>query len=101
MGTDKVPSNAKDFPDYIYASDWLPQVECLAHPAVKAGVSHCGFGGTLEFISNGLPVLCFDHFADQPGNAGLMVHAGAALLLKSSKLKTERVKDEVFAMSVK
>lgn len=34
----------------FWTSSWLPQVELLAHPAVKAGLSHCGFGGTLEFI---------------------------------------------------
>ena len=30
---------------------WIPQVEVLAHPAIKTGITHCGFGGTLEFIS--------------------------------------------------
>jgi UDP:flavonoid glycosyltransferase YjiC (YdhE family) len=43
---------------------WLPQVEALAHPGVKAGVTHCGLGGSLEFIYSGVPALCFPHFGD-------------------------------------
>lgn len=56
----------------FFISSWLPQVELLAHPSVKAGLTHCGFGGTLEFISAGIPMLCFPHFGDQPENATLI-----------------------------
>ena len=52
----------------IYTARWLPQVELLSHPAVKAGMHHCGFGCTLEFINAGLPCVIFPHFGDQGQN---------------------------------
>ena len=33
------------------------------------GLTHCGFGGTLEFITSGVPVVAFPHFGDQHDNA--------------------------------
>lgn len=53
----------------------------LAHPACKAGLTHCGFGGTLEFIAMRVPVVTFPHFSDQPLNADQIVDAGAGIHL--------------------
>ena len=53
-----------DDPDF-YVSPWIPQVELLSHPSVKCGLSHCGHGGSLEFINFGIPIACFPHFGDQ------------------------------------
>jgi hypothetical protein len=36
----------------------------LAHPAIKAGLTHCGFGGVNEFINAAVPVIAWPHFAD-------------------------------------
>jgi UDP:flavonoid glycosyltransferase YjiC (YdhE family) len=79
------PITKEELPDYIWGSAWLPQVECLNHPAVQGGVTHCGFGGTLEFISAGVPVLTFSHFGDQPANGLLMTNKEAGLMLKEKK----------------
>lgn len=65
----------------IYSSRWLPQVEILAHPAVKAGMHQCGFGGTLEFLNAGLPCVIFPHFGDQPYNAMNIIGAGVGISL--------------------
>lgn len=75
----------------FWVRPWIPQVEILAHPALKTGITHCGFGGTLEFINAGVPVVAFPHFADQFGNADLMIKAGAAVELGRNKftMKTE------------
>jgi len=67
----------------IWAMPWVPQVELLSHPAVKAGVSHCGWGGTMEFIAAGVPVIGWPHFFDQFKNASLICdenNAGKILL---------------------
>ena len=56
----KLPEENENF----WASPWLPQIECLAHPGMKAGVSHMGMGGTLEFISCGVPIVTWPHAED-------------------------------------
>lgn len=53
----------EDDPDF-WVQPWVPQVELLAHPAIKAGLSHCGWGGTMEFIAAGVPVVGWPHFFD-------------------------------------
>ena len=56
----KLPEEDPNF----WVSPWVPQVELLAHPALKAGLTHCGFGGTLEFIGAAVPIVAFPHFGD-------------------------------------
>ena len=48
----------------FWLSSWCPQIEILYHPAVKGGLSHCGWGGILEFVGAGVPLVTFPHFAD-------------------------------------
>lgn len=67
--------------DNFWVRPWIPQIEVLAHPAVKAGINHCGFGGVLEFCSAGLPIVAFPHFADQPANALELVDRKVAVML--------------------
>ena len=57
-------NNPAEGDDDFWVSGWLPQVEALSHPAVKGGLTHCGFGGTNEFINATIPVLCWPHFGD-------------------------------------
>lgn len=78
-GDHTLPCGEKN--DQYWSSKWLPQVEILSHPSTVAGLSHCGFGGVLEFMQAGLPMACFPHFADQGTNAQNMVDAGAGIFL--------------------
>ena len=48
----------------FWISSWCPQIEILAHPACKVGLTHGGFGGCLEFIDFGIPMVLFPHFGD-------------------------------------
>lgn len=50
--------------DDLWINEWLPQIEALSHPAVKAMITHCGFGGTLELINAGIPGILWPHFGD-------------------------------------
>eukprot|EP00356_Strombidium_inclinatum_P016530 CAMPEP_0170496374 /NCGR_PEP_ID=MMETSP0208-20121228/21250_1 /TAXON_ID=197538 /ORGANISM="Strombidium inclinatum, Strain S3" /LENGTH=297 /DNA_ID=CAMNT_0010772895 /DNA_START=258 /DNA_END=1151 /DNA_ORIENTATION=+ len=70
----------KDDPD-VWARDWLPQQEILAHPAIKAGLSHCGYGSINEFISSGIPIVSFPHSNDQGPNAELIAKQKIAVNL--------------------
>ena len=67
---------------------WVPQVELLAHPALKAGLTHCGFGGTLEFISAGKPIVAFPHFDDQPADAKELERRQVAVMLAYREAST-------------
>ena len=50
-------------------------------------MSHCGFGGTLEFINFGIPLACFPHFGDQITNSDLLCNTKAAVYLPNKKIK--------------
>ena len=53
----------------FWTSNWVPQTEVLAHPAIKAGLTHCGFGGSCDFIFNAKPIVTYPHFGDQWPNS--------------------------------
>ena len=53
----------------------------MSHPNLKAGITHCGLGGTLEFINSEIPCMVFPHCGDQPMNATNLIERGAAIPL--------------------
>ncbi|XP_062186574.1 DIMBOA UDP-glucosyltransferase BX8-like [Phragmites australis] len=48
---------------------WAPQREVLAHTAIGAFWTHCGWNSTMETICEGVPMLAQPCFADQTVNA--------------------------------
>ena len=63
----------------FYFSSWLPQPMLLAGDDLVDGVlTHCGWGGTMECIAGGKPVVVLPFAADQMANAKLLLNAGCA-----------------------
>ncbi|CAH1445104.1 unnamed protein product [Lactuca virosa] len=52
---------------------WAPQVEVLAHEAIKGFVSHCGWNSILESLWYGVPIATWPLNAEQQMNAFYMV----------------------------
>lgn len=61
-------STAKRGLDHLIVR-WAPQLEVLAHPAVRCFVTHCGWNSTLEALCMGMPTVGIPQWADQPTNA--------------------------------
>ena len=58
----------------------------MSHENLKAGIHHCGLGGTLEFVNSGVPALTIPHFGDQGMNARNLIERGVALPLFDTKV---------------
>ncbi|XP_048141918.1 anthocyanidin 3-O-glucosyltransferase 2-like [Rhodamnia argentea] len=62
---------------------WAPQVEVLAHRAIRGFVSHCGWNSTLESIWFGVPMVAWPQYAEQQFNSfELVVELGLAAEIK-------------------
>ena len=69
-------------PDNVRIACWLPsQIAVLAHPQVKAFVSHCGINSVHESLSLGVPIVGLPFLADQRDMAMRVQDAGAGLVL--------------------
>ncbi|XP_039138156.1 zeatin O-xylosyltransferase-like [Dioscorea cayenensis subsp. rotundata] len=53
----------------IVVRDWVPQLEILAHKAIGAFMSHCGWNSCMESLSFGVPILAWPMHSGQPRNA--------------------------------
>ncbi|XP_049840948.1 UDP-glycosyltransferase UGT5-like [Schistocerca gregaria] len=78
-------------PTNVKIIKWAPQNDILAHPNVKAFVSHGGLLSTSEAAQRWLPVVGVPFFADQHVNLRRVVARGGALQLDSLNLTKESV----------
>ncbi|XP_063220952.1 UDP-glycosyltransferase UGT5-like [Bacillus rossius redtenbacheri] len=68
-------------PGNVRVSKWMPQLEILSHPNVKAFVTHGGLMGTMEAAYFGVPMVAIPLFGDQFFNVRSYVEKGIAVKL--------------------
>ncbi|PSN50535.1 UDP-glucuronosyltransferase 2B18 [Blattella germanica] len=85
--TDNIPG----LPSNVKIGKWLPQSDILAHPNIKAFISHCGKLSTTESVYRGVPVIGVPFFADQWLNLQQMMGKGVAVKLDFLTLTKESV----------
>ncbi|XP_074305149.1 7-deoxyloganetin glucosyltransferase-like [Silene latifolia] len=54
-----------------FLASWCDQKAVLSHPSISGFLTHCGWNSVLDSVSNGVPVICWPFFADQPTNCWL------------------------------
>jgi MGT family glycosyltransferase len=76
----------------------VPQQAVLAHPSVRAFVSHCGMNSLSESLYYGKPILAVPFFGDQPYNAARITDSGAGLRLHKLHLSGDAIRHHVAAL---
>ncbi|XP_044744837.1 UDP-glycosyltransferase UGT5-like isoform X5 [Coccinella septempunctata] len=81
----------KNAPKNVLVSKWLPQNDILAHPNIKAFITHGGLGGNTESVYHGVPMIGIPLFADQKSNVENAVQAGYAIKISYEDITQETV----------
>lgn len=79
---DKIPN----LPSNVKVKKWLPQSDILAHPHVRAFITHGGIFSLQEGIFRGVPMLGIPIYSDQMLNMKRAETAGYAITLHLSNL---------------
>ncbi|XP_008191815.1 UDP-glycosyltransferase UGT5 isoform X1 [Tribolium castaneum] len=80
-------------PDNVMIQKWMPQLDILCHPNVKAFISHGGLLGTTEAVHCGVPVVVMPQYGDQFTNARALEANGGGVILHLSEATEERIYD--------
>ncbi|KAL6893721.1 hypothetical protein ACP4OV_007819 [Aristida adscensionis] len=56
----------------LVAMGWVPQISILAHSAIGAFLTHCGWNSTVEGLLFGRPLIMLPIYGDQGSNARIM-----------------------------
>ncbi|XP_017479994.1 PREDICTED: UDP-glucuronosyltransferase 2B15-like, partial [Rhagoletis zephyria] len=80
-------------PDNVIIKKWLPQNDILAHPNMRAFISHGGLFGLQESVYHGVPVLGMPFFFDQQINLLKAEFSGYAVALDFRRLTRETLKN--------
>ncbi|CAE7206531.1 UGT74C1 [Symbiodinium natans] len=66
-------------PPSVMIHHWIPSARALAHPKVKAFVSHCGGNSAVECMAMGKPLIGYPQFGDQMAVCRRIADAGAGI----------------------
>ncbi|GMS93562.1 hypothetical protein PENTCL1PPCAC_15737 [Pristionchus entomophagus] len=76
--------------DNLVLTEWMPQIDILAHPSLSAFITHGGMGSVQEAAARGIPGIFIPIFGDQPRNAGMMERNGFGLVYDKFALADEQ-----------
>ena len=80
-----------DYPDKVLAVQWLPQNDLLAHPNLRAFLTHGGFNSIIESVSHGVPMVAMPVALDQPGNALRIVNKHLGKMINLADFTAEEL----------
>ncbi|CAL8109965.1 unnamed protein product [Orchesella dallaii] len=79
----------------VYTSNWMPQQDILAHPKIRAFVTHSGLMGIQESIYNSVPLISFPIFAEQDYNAERIHRKEYGIRLEITAFTQEELEDAI------
>ncbi|CAG7727488.1 unnamed protein product, partial [Allacma fusca] len=84
-----------DIPPNVFVKNWMPQQAILAHPKIKAFLTHGGLLGMQEAVWHGVPLLAMPIFAEQDYNAMRVQRTQRGLMLDPNTLTQEKLESAI------
>ncbi|XP_070774450.1 UDP-glucuronosyltransferase 1A1-like [Enoplosus armatus] len=84
--TGQVPDSV---PENVRMMQWVPQNDLLAHPGVRAFITHAGSHGLFEGLCHAVPMVMVPISGDQPDNAQKLASRGVGVMLDIFAITTE------------
>lgn len=88
-------------PDNVIAQDWFPQQQILAHPNVKAFITHGGSCSLQEAIFYEVPIIGFPNVKSRKVFIRQVTKHGAGEILDPSYMDKENVKSVITTVATK
>ncbi|PAV61366.1 hypothetical protein WR25_26374 [Diploscapter pachys] len=82
----------------VHYQSWVPQVDLLADPRLKAFITHGGMNSILEALYFGVPLITLPVFGDQDSNSAVAAEHGYSYPLDKFTITAEKVKDALKAV---
>ncbi|KAL6221449.1 hypothetical protein ACLB2K_009200 [Fragaria x ananassa] len=93
---EKLPSNfLEETSEKGLVVSWCPQIQVLAHKAVRCFVTHCGWNSVLEALSCGVPMVTLPHWSDQATNAKFVADVWKLGVRVKTNEKGIAIKEEI------
>jgi UDP:flavonoid glycosyltransferase YjiC (YdhE family) len=87
----KFEADLPDAPKNVKIMNWLPQQDILAHPNIRAFISHGGLLSIIESVYHGVPIIGIPIFGDQKSNAAAAVNNGYAVSIPLLELSEDKL----------